>query len=275
MFFIADNSELSSPYEKTQDIFCVGGFFASGKTIKQMEMILRDIKNWYSIPEILPLKWNMKDKKITTLYEQHNLMDNLSVLISKSDLWREEIFKRLSDLDISLVVSGMRKLGVTSKEDVCYMLFVNLIERVVLEMKRFSDQEIIQIVLDWEQELRDKYCNIYSQIYYYGKANGSFSFPILQQQSNVYPALNFSVCIFNPLLQIADLIIGCYRVFFEYCFKGSHEELVKKLFPYIRRKTVSSLSGDPLGWGIVFRPHADENIIREKLIQLGMYKVDG
>jgi hypothetical protein len=273
MFLFADNSEFASPHESKQDIFCMGGFFASSETIKEIEKILGEVKKSYSVPESLPLKWNMRDDKVTKIYEECNAKDKLSILTSESDKWREKIFENFSKLDIKLIVSGMRRLGErTSKEEVCKMLFINLIERVIREWQKCSNEYINQIVLDWEEKLRDIYCNIYSQMYYYGKTDKSFPLPPLQQQNNASSALNFSVCVFNPLLQAADLIIGCYRAFFEYCFKDSNKEVVKKLFPYIKGKTISDPNDNPLGWGIIFRPASDKDKIMLKLIELGMFK---
>jgi hypothetical protein len=267
MILYGDNSEFVSTSLRKHDVFCVGGFLTPLDEVKKIEKVVDNIKLSHEIPLDLPLKWNMKDEKLKRLYKTRSKENEWKNLIRKSKEWREDLLKELSSLKFEIIVSGARKLGVTPKREVCSILFTNLLQRYSLELKNNPDVGPHFLVFDWEDEIRDAYCEIFSDAYHKGsgpKGERFFSGQI-KELGYALPYLSFSVCIYNPLLQVADIIIGCYTSFFEYCFKNKNEALIKKLFPYIKQKTRRSPTGELLRWGIIFRPEDDERIIKQKL----------
>lgn len=267
MLLYGDNSEFIAKSLKKNDVFCVGGFLTSLDEVKKIEKVVDNIKLSYNIPFDLPIKWNMKDSKLEKLYRNRGKEKELRNLILKSKELRENLFKELKPLKFEIIVSGARQLGNTSKKEVCSILFTNLLQRYSLELRNNPDIGPHFAVFDWEDETRDIYCEIFSGAYHKGigpRGERFFSGEI-RELGYTLPYLSFSVCIYNPLLQVADLIVGCYTTFFEYCFKNKNNELVKKMFPFIKQKTRRSPAGELLRWGIIFRPDEDENIIRKKL----------
>jgi len=272
MIFYIDNSEFISKFSKKSnkcDVFCLGGFLISISDIKKIETIINEIKSKHGLSPDNIFKWNMKDKNIEKFYNNKKKYEEI---IKTSVEWRKEIFKEIEKIEsLKILISGARLLGSAKKEKVCNIVFTNLLQRFGLNLndKNLSDNEYHILVIDWEQEMRDIYCKIFNKAYYNGLGlDGEiYKSGPLKLKNFAFPHLNFSVCYYNPLLQLSDLIIGCYASFFDYCFDGKkgNKEVLSLLFPYLKRKTISGPKGEIIRWGIIFRPEDDEDKIKIKL----------
>lgn len=266
MIFFGDDIEFVSGASTTssQDVFCIGGFGIKGiDTIQKVEQAIESVKYNYKIPPDLPLKWNMKDTKVEKLYKEKGQQKLLSKVVQQSPSIRKEIISKLPDLGIRAIVSITRNLKTWLKNQPKNQLyewgFTALLQRFGMASK---GDPISLVVLDWESERRDIYCKTYQSGYYKGtgrRGETFFSGPL--QNLPAIPYLSFSVTVYNPLLQLADLIVGYAGTLIEWCYTGKNEKVVKEFFPYMKRCFDKSPSGELLGWGLTIQPKTDRSII--------------
>jgi hypothetical protein len=270
MIFFGDDIEFVSRASVTtsQDVFCIGGFgIKSIDSIANVERVIESVKSTYGVPPDLPLKWNMKDTKVEQLYKEKGQEKLLTKARQQSTHIRKEIISKLPDLGIRVIVSSTRNLKTWLKNQPKNQLyewgFTALLQRFGLASK--GDPHSF-IVLDWESERRDIYCKTYQNGYYKGtgRAGEQYFIGALRNLPAI-PYLSFSVTIYNPLLQLADFIVGYTGDLIEWCYTGKNEAVVKNFFPYIRECFDKSPSGEILGWGLVIQPKTDKPIILQKI----------
>ena len=97
------------------------------------------------------------------------MKEKLDILIQHSNEWRGEILKQLSNVDIGIIISGTRQLGLAPRKDICTISFTNLLQRYALEISTASTEVFHSLVMDWDNDLRDEYCQVYCNAYYSGK----------------------------------------------------------------------------------------------------------
>jgi hypothetical protein len=266
MIFYGDDTEFVShtSIRKSQDVFCVGGFgIEDFKSIRKIEELIESVKIAYKVPLDLPLKWNMKDTKVEKLYREKGYDKLHKQILKDFDDIRMDIMRELPNLDIRVIVSSIRSLGFQSKNQLYEWAFTALLQRFGLSA---AGELVNFIVLDWESERRDVYCEVYQNGYYKGegkRGESYFSGPL--RNLPAIPYLSFSVTVYNPILQLADFIVGCTGDFLKVCYTGRSNKKVKTFFPFVKECFNRSPSGEILKWGLIVQPRDDENIVKRNL----------
>ena len=270
MIFYGDDTEfLSDTFigtsQTSQDVFCVGGFGIKDFTsIRKIEELIESVKIAYNVPAHLPLKWNMKDTKVKKLYSERKDDNKLWKQILKDfDDIRMDIMSELPNLNIRVIVSSIRNLGSQPKNQLYEWGFTDVLQRFGLSAK---DESVNFIVLDWESERRNVYCEAYQNGYYKGEGRGGesyFSGPL--RNLPAIPYLSFSVTVYNPILQLVDFIVGCTGNFLKVCYTGRRDKKVEKFFPFVKECFNRSPAGQLLKWGLIVQPHNDESIVKKNL----------
>jgi len=266
MIFYGDDTEFVShpSIRKSQDVFCVGGFgIKDFKSIRKIDELIESVKIAYKVPPDLPLKWNMKDTKVEKLYIGKGCDKLYKHILKDFDDIRIDIMRELPKLNIRVIVSSIRNLDSQPKNQLYEWGFTALLQRFGLSA---AGEPVNFIILDWESERRDVYCEIYQNGYYKGKGRRGeayFSGPL--RNLPAIPYLSFSVTVYNPILQLADFIVGCTGDFLKMCYGGRSNKKVKTFFPFIKECFDRSPSGEILKWGLIVQPRNDEGIVERNL----------
>lgn len=266
MIFYGDDTEFASDPSsgKSQDVFCVGGFGIKDFTsVRKIEELIESVKNAYNVPLDLPLKWNMKDTKVKKLYSERENKELHKQILKDFGNIRMDIMRELPKLDIRVIVNSIRNLSSMPKNQLYEWGFTNLLQRFGLSSK---SEPVNFVVLDWESERRDSYCRVYQNAYYKGEGRGGepyISGPL--KNLGAIPYLSFSVTVYNPILQLADFIVGCTGDFLKACYTGGKDKKVETFFPYVKECFAKSPAGQILKYGLVVRPRDDWKIAERNL----------
>ena len=268
MYFFGDNYE-TSINRSQQEVFCYGGYLIGKKYLKSLEENYNRIKEKYEIPHYLPLKWNLKDTSLSKIYEVNNSGDLLDEIknCEEGDI-REDILNSLSNFQVTVVFSGFRELREeTEKEDLLKWSFTNILQRISYEKKANS---YIDIVLDRDQEHFNLFCETYMFPYYFRKGINNEQFDC-QAISNNTPFISYSVTIFNPFLQIADIIIGACGAFLNYALKNKEKQKAVKYFkpiiPLVRGFD-NYQSEQIFSRGLLIKPDLDKELTKERYFEI-------
>jgi hypothetical protein len=205
----------------------------------------------------------MKDNKVKKLYMEGGNNNLWKQIIRHSDEIRMDIMRELNKLDIRCIVSSIRRLGSQSKNQLYEWAFTALLQRFGLSAR---GEPVNFIVLDWESERRNLYCEVYQNAYYKGKGKGGeqyFSGPL--RNLPAIPYLSFSVTVYNPILQLADFIVGCTGDFLKACYTEKLNKKAKTFFPFVANCFDKSPTGQILKWGLIVQPRDDESVIKRNL----------
>jgi len=261
LYFFGDNYECELGKIFSRNIFCYGGFLIKKENLKEFEIRFQQIKkDKYSIPEFLPLKWNLLDTKLKKMYEAHNQLSLWKDIKDKSKEIRLDVINLLKDFDIKIIFCNFRQLGLQKKQNLIQWAFTNIIQRA------FFESQTLQIILDWDAEIRDIFFESHLYPYYFGrgKDNETFYPACLQNIKTSIPFICFSSTLFNPFLQVADMLVGCCGSFIEFAFKNKNENLVKYLFPSLIPSIRGYKEGQVFSWGFIVKPREDEQQVMEK-----------
>ncbi len=268
MYFFGDNYETS--INKPQpEVFCYGGYLIEKEDIKSLEEFYYGIKKNYKIPYHFPLKWNLKDTILTKFYEEENYGNLLGEIINcKRGNIREDILKGLQNFKIKIIFSGFRELRKkTGKSDFLKWSFTNILQRIFYEKKENS---YIDIILDREEEYFNLFCSTYTKPYYFRIGLNDEQFDCKKIQDNT-PFISYSVTIYNPFLQIADMIIGACGTFLNFALKDRERQKAEQYFKPI----ISLIRGFNDGncekifsWGLLIKPDQDKELVKGKFYEL-------
>jgi hypothetical protein len=268
MYFFGDNYE-ASINRPQQEVFCYGGYLIGKEDLKSLEENYYRIKEKYKIPHYLPLKWNLKDTNLSKFYEDKNSGDLLEKIINcEEGNIREDILKSLSDFKITIIFSGFRELREEiEKKDFLKWSFTNILQRISYEKKEDS---YIDIVLDRDKEHCNLFCETYMFPYYFRKGLNDEHFDCKEICNNI-PFISYSVTIYNPFLQIADMIIGACGTFLNFALKNKEkqktEQYFKPIIPLIRGFD-NYQSEQIFSRGLLIKPDEDKELVKEKFCQI-------
>jgi len=268
MYFFGDNYEASIDRPQ-QEIFCYGGYLIDKEYVKPLEEFYYKIKENYEIPNHFPLKWNLRDNNLTRFYEEENHGNLLEeILKCKKGNIREDIIKGLHDFPIKIIFSGFRELREeTNKSDFLEWSFTNILQRISYEKK---DDSYIDIILDRDKEYCNLFCETYASPYYLGEGLSNEQFDC-QKICNNIPFISYSVTIYNPFLQMADMIVGACGTFLNFALKGRDRQKAKQYFipiiPLIRGYDEGNCE-KIFNWGLMIRPDRDNKLVKSKFYEL-------
>jgi len=269
VYFFGDNHE-TSVGNPEPEIFCYGGYLISKENLKPLEECYYQIKDDYQIPHHLPLKWNLKDNSLVKFYKEYNSVKLLEKIMycEKRDI-RKDILKCLSDYQIKILFSGFRELRTKAKkEELLKWSFTNILQRLSFDKK---EDLHLNIILDREKEEYKIFCNTYLYSYYFGVGSYDQQEFLSKMICKNIPFITYSVTIFNPFLQIADIIIGACGSFLKYALKDREKQNAYKYFkiilPLIRG--FESTNIDQLFQrGLMIKPLEDEVLVKDKIIEI-------
>jgi hypothetical protein len=246
MFLFLDDSDFKYENNNTRFCQCFGGFLIDPKDVHSVESILDSVKAAHGIPSNLPLKWNFKDKKAEYVavigkerYEE--------ILSTEVDQIRESIFEGFAKLNVKIIVSVGEYYQQDRQSQAAEFTYTNLLQRYGMVLREYAKDQLNLIVMDRDHKRSDQFCKIYDEAY--RTASGYHSGPL---HSASIPYLSFSVSTYNPLLQMADLIVGCTAKFLRHTLEGTEIRphtlnMFKTLLPKFRK----SPSGSIAQWGLV------------------------
>jgi len=241
----ADNSELNGiKGAEIPDILLFGGIIVDRSAESSLRIEIEDIKEKYSGHRRVPVKWNFKDLK--RFYGDNQLQDTYQVLLESSREWRSEIFEKLSEFDIKLVVACIEGYSVrrdtlkSVKDDLTRYIFSNALMRLGLYAQETKPRNVL-VVLDWPDKGNTKPFDVeYECALIYGK---SFDGNVIYKSGKL-EALGFSDSVtftnaqYTTMLQIADMVVGATRELIEYCLGkkgvGQGVECLKRVWPKFR-----------------------------------------
>lgn len=268
MYFFGDNHEAAMD-KSSHNVFYYGGYLISKESLKLLEDNFNEIKDNYSIPHHFPLKFNLKDNALKKFYENNNSYKLLQNIIDcvEGDI-REDILKNLLSFEIMILFSGHRELRTrTEKKELLKWSFTNILQRISYEK---TDDKIINMILDRDEENYNLFCETYLYPYYFEKGICNEKFKCKNICKNI-PFITFSATIFNPFLQIADIIVGACGAFLKYAFKNRDKQNAYKYFkpiiPLIRG--FNNIFPEQLfRRGLIIKPDQDRELAKDKFIKL-------
>lgn len=271
MYFFADDI---SPYHekdiKHPDTFCYGGYLIRQEHLKPLERRLEAIKDKYNIPASLPVKFNFRDGPLERMYDKYDKKDLLDEIKQKSYAIRRDILSAVIDFDIKIIFSGFRELRTdANSKDFLSWSFTKILQRIPFES--IKENKTFNCVLDWDEKNRDVFTGAYHSPYYkeIGLEGETFYPDAISGIKKCQPYITFSVTVYNPFLQIADIIVGTCGSFLEYCFKDKkHKNLVEGLFPIIAPYIRGFDKGDVFSWGLLIEPSADRQIVKNVFAEI-------
>lgn len=270
MYFFADDLKTTSDsHVSCHDIFCYGGYLIKKENIKHLEQLINETKIQYEIPIDMPIKWNFKDNRIRKYYEQKGKSELLSKIIEKSYEIRKTLLFKVQQSGIKIIISGFRELrSEQDRQSLFEWSFTNILQRIPFEQPQESN--FINIILDWEQEDKNLFMNCFSHPYYHGKGlnNESFLSYCLERIQQSLPYISFSGTLYNPFLQLVDIIIGSCGAFLDYVFKNKDQRLAQEIFPFVIPMLRGYGMGDIFSWGLLIKPIEDLALVRDKFREM-------
>jgi len=263
MRWYGDNSELNGIWDaELPDILIFGGVSIFKEQIPRLIQIINSKKQEYSKEADFPIKYNFRDLK--RWYEDRQLVDLYSRLISDSKKWRKDIIKESLEIDYNIVIacvnfhSKKAEKIKTNKENVARYAFSNALMRVALLVSDIPSANNCEVYLDWPDGRNHiPFTEEYRSAYYQGCCHDN---PGIKYFSGPLRSLGFGESPYFTkmeectLLQFSDLVIGATREFVYYCMgKRSDRHLGVQLTKYL----VPKFRGYPrriIGRGISIAP---------------------
>lgn len=222
----ADNSELSGIWDaKIPDILLFGGICVSNDSRHQLESIIANVKTRYDENCDFPLKWNFRD--LRDYYINQGRGNLYNKLLPASKQWRTQLFREISAVDFSIVVSLILGYGKDrnvlrrTKDSLTRFVFSNALMRVGLHVSEFKSVRA-EVILDWPSEGKrylfdEEYKSAYTSGITCDRQVNYDSGPLKKLRFSDSPFFaNMNDC---ALLQLSDLIIGSVRDLVNYSLR--------------------------------------------------------
>lgn len=213
-YWFADHTDFRSQKgSQVPDVFIFGGVLIPKEELEKLIGIFQDVKARYTHPN-MPVKYNLRDLK--DKYEEFARGDEYRKLLNESYEWRQEIFRRASDLNYSIVLSCIesfqkgKAIG-DKKDDLLRYSFSNALMRVGMEIESLGAS--CTVVLDWPVGNNPKPFDRE----YYAAFNDGKSIDGIKYLSGALRKLNFNGCVYYANmnhsigLQFSDLVVGAFR----------------------------------------------------------------
>lgn len=261
MFLFVDDTEfkLKGVNDRDEYIQAFGGFVVSQTSLRFAEQIIDSTKNAYQIPLNLPLKWNLRDKKseyIAAIGEE-----SFIAILAQFDEIRMSIFSQFAQVDAKVLVSFNRYILQTHYQMGSKITFENLLQRFGLILQSNPNDTVNLVAVDRDNARINLLCEVYDDAYRMG--TGFHSGPL---SSYSIPYLSFSLSVFNPLLQLADLLLGCTSYFVRSALTGTPNRTeFAEMFELILPKFNKDSAGNILQSGLVLSTSMDKSKINAAL----------
>jgi hypothetical protein len=272
MFYFGDDSSCSSGGTKLQDVFLFGGFYVDRKLSKSLEKRIAEIKVKFGSTADLPLKWNFKDLYPT--YYAAGKAALLKALLAKSDEIRLEMVRLLDEFHATVLIAGIRGHSLqdlkTRREYHAWALTM-ILQRLGFVCGREDSSDVlrIQVTLDWPGgDIQKSHFAVFHKAYHDGLSHDGMQFKSGPLRAKGFsPALEYSSTEHNPLLQLADMMLGVCADFVKWSFTGRGVARLREMFPIVFRRLRSATPYyDEFTTGFVIAPHEFRRHIRQKYV---------
>ena len=256
MRWFADNSELNGiNAEHVPDILLFGGIAVSPENEKILQKTIEDVKKSFGCHR-LPIKWNFKD--LQKAYKDQKQEDIYRDLLCKSKNWREEIFRKVANIDFTIILacieanSAKIKVLKNLKPELTRYVFNNGLMRYALHVKECKPVRA-EVILDWPDKKDSspfdiEYESAYSKGETYDHNEEYYSGPL--ENLNFLDMPVFANMNYSTLLQFADLIVGSTREFVECCIGKKPTGFGVEMLKLIKHRFRGASSNNIYGRGL-------------------------
>ena len=255
----ADNTEMSTVKGKP-NVLIFGGVIVDNKSEKQIEQLLRQVKQKYTYPT-LPIKWNFKDLKV--VYEEFGRQKDYEQLKKQSCEWRKEIFEKSLEINYKVVLACTErypsKIPLKQiKVQLTEIAFAQALMRVGLFVKDLPFRDNFEIILDWPDSSNPKPFNReYFKAYNLGESSSKVKYhsgPLINL--GFKDSLYFAKSSHSSVLQFADLVIGAAKDFILRTIQGLNNSIGYDLTNIILSK-YRGYPGKIIEYGMNYAPKND------------------
>lgn len=236
-------------------VLCYGGFF---NTIPLNDLIklIGNTKISLGLEDWMPIKWNFSSdmKKYYKLHWESispsEFEKKYAAIKQRSLEIRKELVKQSSG-GIKILMSVFIDQKRYFHKDVLNWLNTNLFQRIGLNMDAATTNLLMCDFEHYKDPTRISLSETYFHAYHRGK--GYFSGPLKTRKA--FPALAFSNTLQNPLLQLADILVGCVSNLAKTWFLNKKpENHAKEIFKVAKESFVKNpTSGDIFRFGLVVK----------------------
>lgn len=261
--FLDDSDfQITIPTHSTRYYQCFGGIFVPNTDLANLEIIINETKNNFNIPQELPLKWNFRDTKLKSVFVKSIGIERYQEILERDlDQIRTIIFQRFSQLNSKFIISIDEYISKNGQENAADFAFTNLLQRYGIELRERRSGEMNLIIMDRDEKRMNLLCRAYDEAYRNGPGFHAGSLRAFS-----IPCLGFSVTFYNPILQLTDMMLGCWTEFLKSSLNNSHlrpaiSQNLTTLYPTLRK----SSTGTVMQYGIITSTNMNRDGIRRNL----------
>jgi hypothetical protein len=251
-----------------RDSMLVGGYYLTRKGLRELDLVMKDIKSAYGLSEEVPVKWNLKDPVCAEARE---------AIGTKVDDFRGDLFGRLKALDLRVLMSLVWKGDPSYRTESWKWSFENILQRLCIildrkksELNKNHEYPFLDVSFDWlpNQKRVDEYFEVYSKAFHFGYQFIRNKLPALKD-CEACPCLLVTSAKHSPALQVADMLCGAVGDFFTWVFKKSRETSVKRHFVSMYDMFHRNDDGTVIGMGLIVKS-TTKSRIQNALRNLGL-----
>lgn len=254
--FLADLSDLRSVSgAEVPDVLIVGGYAVPEEAVSALTDAVFSAKAALCGNGSIPVKWNLKD--VSRALQSHGLQDKQSALLAAADPLRSSLLELLRVHGCTLFASilqgysNRRQVLGKTRPDLIRYSFCNLLQRFG-QFARAGASSGGRLYLDWpERNLPQPFTSEYLEAWRDGPGYQIPPLGVLGFE----PALSFGVTDFDPLLQLADLVVGVSRSLVRHAQgEVGESDFGVQQFREAIPAFYQSPTGLLRGWGLVLSP---------------------
>ncbi len=255
--FYADDTYLKSAKDDpVPRIHIFGGIIIDHSCEAALTARIRKIKERYTHPN-MPIKWNLKDSSIKSVYEKWGRLDEYDALIKDSYTLRKDIATAISESEVRILVSCIeaysddREIIKDKKPELLRFLFENTLLQLAFDAS--ADPDRWACVLDWPPGSE---ALPFDQAYYHLFHEGTTPSGVKSMKGALEPlgfahSPFYARCNHSPLLQLADIIIGATREHIESVMQERASCLGSEVVGIFKKKFRTDSMGRITGYGVV------------------------
>jgi len=255
-FYLDDNQFSFTENLRSREVYIIGGFSVGfDKEERELEQQITAVKQKFGLEKGHPVKWNLRDLK--KHYDEKGEDELFRNLMDRSDEIRSDLLGILSkeDLGISAFVSAIVRLKRRDKPGISYQrCLTNLLQRLAMNVD--STDQYHSVFLDFFKEDSSEIAACYSNGFHFGRdPEGNSYMAGSLAEKGFSQCLYFGKTIYNPFLQLADLVTGCSKDFIECCLRKKEFGRVCKFFPIVMNRLWKDPgTKKPFKYGLVIAP---------------------
>ena len=236
MWVFFGDENLSSPISVRSRIFQV--FLLAGYAIRQEHLHpllagMEQVKNSVGLQLRHPVKYNLRDSGVTEYFEQRGEAALLASAITQADPLRLGLLNLLKKYNAKTFACVLGGLGFVGKREYYTWAAANLLQRIGWLANPTAVHPDLLVCLDWPmQKVGKAYFEVYHTPWHDGRSleGHPFSCGTLRHRK-AFPDIVVSSTIYNPYLQLADIVTGATMDFVNWTLTKNHRQRVDTFFP--------------------------------------------